>query len=56
MKVAVRYDKGGFKSLRRFEKMKKWYDEEYVFTIEVTGYLRGKHTEHLCRNGEEILH
>ena len=20
--------------------MKKWYDEEYVFTIEVTGYLR----------------
>ena len=34
--------------------MKKWYDEEYIFTIEVTGYLRGNHTEHLCRNGEEI--
>ena len=33
MKVAVRYDKGGFKSLRRFEKMKKWYHEEYVFTM-----------------------
>lgn len=34
--------------------MKKWYDEEYIFTIEVTGYLRGNHTENLCRNGEEI--
>ena len=34
--------------------MKKWYEEEYVFEIEVTGYLRGDHTEHLCRNGEEI--
>ena len=34
--------------------MKKWYDEEYEFTIEVTGFLRGAHTEHYCRNGEEI--
>ena len=34
--------------------MKKWYDEEYRFSIGVTGFLRGDHTEHLCRNGEEI--
>ena len=34
--------------------MKKWYNEEYNFTVEVTGFLRGDHTEHLCRNGEEI--
>ena len=34
--------------------MKKWYDEEYKFSLEVTGFLRGDHTEHLCRNGEEI--
>lgn len=34
--------------------MKKWYDEEYEFQIEVTGFLRGDHTEHYCRNGEEI--
>ncbi len=34
--------------------MKKWYDEEYEFTIEVTGFLRGDHTERYCRNGEEI--
>lgn len=33
--------------------MKKWYDEEYRFLIEVTGFLRGDNTEHLCRNGEE---
>ncbi len=33
--------------------MKKWYDEEYEFTVEVTGFLRGDHTEHYCRNGEE---
>lgn len=33
--------------------MKKWYDEEYKFSIEVTGFLRGDHTEHLCRNGTE---
>lgn len=25
--------------------MKKWYDEEYEFNIEVTGFLRGDHTE-----------
>ena len=34
--------------------MKKWYDEEYTFTITVVGYLRGDSPEHLCRNGEEI--
>lgn len=34
--------------------MKKWYDEEYEFTIEVTGFLRGSRTEYYCRNGEEI--
>ena len=33
--------------------MKKWYEEEYRFSIDVTGFLRGEHTEHLCRNGEE---
>ena len=25
--------------------MKKWFDEEYEFTVEVTGFLRGDHTE-----------
>lgn len=34
--------------------MKKWYDEEYEFEIEVTGFLRGEVTENYCRNGEEI--
>lgn len=34
--------------------MKKWYDEEYGFEIEVTGFLRGDKTEGYCRNGEEI--
>jgi uncharacterized repeat protein (TIGR04076 family) len=34
--------------------MKKWYDEEYEWNIEVTGYLRGEHPEEYCRNGEEI--
>ena len=34
--------------------MKKWYDEEYEFKIEVTGFLRGDHTERYCRNGEEV--
>ena len=34
--------------------MKKWYEEEYKFNIEVTGFLRGDHTENYCRNGEEI--
>ena len=24
--------------------MKKWYDEEYEFSIEVTGFLHGDHT------------
>ena len=34
--------------------MKKWYDEEYEFTVEVTGFVHGDHTERYCRNGEEI--
>ena len=34
--------------------MKKWYDEEYEFTVEITGFLHGDHTERYCRNGEEI--
>ena len=34
--------------------MKKWYEEEYEWDIEVTGYLRGDKTEGYCRNGEEI--
>ena len=34
--------------------MKKWYDEEYEFTVEVVGFLHGDTTEHYCRNGEEI--
>ena len=34
--------------------MKKWLDEEYEFTIEVTGFLQGDTTEHYCRNGEEV--
>ncbi len=34
--------------------MKKWYSEEYQFEIEVTGFLHSDHTEHYCRNGEEI--
>ena len=34
--------------------MKKWQEEEYEFEITVTGFLRSDHTEHYCRNGEEI--
>lgn len=34
--------------------MKKWLEEEYEFEIEVIDFLRGEHTEHYCRNGEEI--
>ena len=34
--------------------MKKWYNEEYEWEIEVTGFLHGVHTERYCRNGEEI--
>ena len=34
--------------------MKKWYDEEYEFSVEVTGFLHGNRTERYCRNGEEI--
>lgn len=34
--------------------LKKWYDEEYEWTIEVTGFLGSDKTEGYCRNGEEI--
>lgn len=34
--------------------MKKWYNEEYEWEIEVTGFLRSDHTERYCRNGEEV--
>lgn len=34
--------------------MKKWFDEEYEWDIEVIGYLRGNKPERYCRNGEEI--
>ena len=34
--------------------VKKWYNEEYEFEIEVIDFLRGDRTEHYCRNGEEI--
>ncbi len=34
--------------------MKKWFDEEYEWEIEVVGFLRGNQTENYCRNGEEI--
>ena len=34
--------------------MKKWYDEEFEWEIEVKGFLRGDKTEGYCRNGEEI--
>ena len=34
--------------------MKKWYNEEYEWEIEVAGFLYGDHTERYCRNGEEI--
>ena len=34
--------------------MKKWYDEEFEFAVEVTGYLRATHPENYCRNGEEL--
>ncbi len=36
--------------------MKKWYNEEYEWEIEVTGFLQSGRTdtERYCRNGEEI--
>jgi hypothetical protein len=34
--------------------MKKWCNEEYKFSVEVTGFLRGKRTEGYCQNCEEI--
>lgn len=34
--------------------MKKWFDEEYEWEIDVVGYLRGNKAERYCRNGEEI--
>ena len=34
--------------------MKKWFAEEFAFTITVTGFLQSEQTENYCRNGEEI--
>ncbi len=34
--------------------MKKWYNEEYEWEIEVIGFASGDSTERYCRNGEEI--
>ena len=35
--------------------LKKWYDEEYEWEIEVIGFNKeDKETERFCRNGEEI--
>ena len=34
--------------------MKKWYDEEYEFEVEVIRFLHGDCTERYCRNGEEV--
>lgn len=33
--------------------MKKWYDEEYEWTIEVIGYLRGDKTEGLSETAKK---
>lgn len=42
-----------FLFLERMQTMKKWYDEEFSFTVDVVGYLRGDKTEGYCRNGEQ---
>lgn len=34
--------------------MKKWYDEEYSFEIEVIAVSHDNRTEHHCRCGEEV--
>lgn len=34
--------------------MKKWFNEDFEWKIEVVGFLRGERTERYCRNGEEI--
>lgn len=35
--------------------MKKWYDEEFEWEIEVIGFNKdNEETERFCRNGEEI--
>lgn len=34
--------------------MKKWYNEEYKFEVEVIGFTGSDHAERYCRNGEEI--
>ena len=31
--------------------MKKWFAEEFAFTITVTGFLQSEQTENYCRNG-----
>lgn len=34
--------------------MKKWFNEEYNFEVEVIGYLSGESCENYCRNDEEV--
>lgn len=34
--------------------MKKWYEEEYGFTIEVIAVSHDNKTENHCRNGDEV--
>lgn len=34
--------------------MNKWYNEEFNFKVEVTGFLFHNDTVNHCRNGEEI--
>lgn len=34
--------------------MKKWYDEEYEFEIEVVSVSHDNKTENHCRNGDEV--
>lgn len=34
--------------------MKKWYDEEFLFEIEVISVSHDNKTENHCRNGDEV--
>lgn len=34
--------------------MKKWFNEDFEFTVEVKSFLMSDKTENYCRNGEEI--
>lgn len=47
-------EKNNFKKQIKKSKMKKWFNEDYKFEIEVAGYLRGDTPVEYCRNGEQI--